>query len=106
MANYQISIKNEAQAKAWLETVRAINQDYDVAMQGAGESLVDMKSMSEGTVVDEFVNLGDGLLNAGKTVFNGIDEIADTVAEVMSEVGKFVDEAKDTIKNVFSTMFG
>lgn len=106
MANYQISIKNQTEANAWLENVKEINQAYNVAMQGAANSLTDMKNMSEGTVVDEFVSLGDGLLNAGQAVFQGIDEIADTVGDVIQEVGKFVDEAKDTIKNVFNNMFG
>ena len=106
MANYQISIKNETQARNWLQDVQRINEAYDIAMKEAGNSLTDMKNMSEGTVVDEFVSLGDGLLTAGQTVFQGIDEIADTVGEVITEVGKFVDEAKDTIKGVFNAWFG
>lgn len=106
MANFQLSIKNSTQAKAWLDNVKEINQAYDEAMKDAGQTLKEMKSTAEGTVVDEFVNLGDGVLTAGQQVFNGIDSIADTVADVMQSVGDFVDDAKDTIKNVFSTLFG
>ncbi len=105
MANYQISIKNSADAMKWLEMVQAINQDYNIAMEGSANSLTEMKNMAEGTVVDEITHLGDGFLTASTKVFQGIDEIADTVGDVMQEVGNFVDEAKGAIKGLFDKLF-
>ncbi len=102
----QISIGNEAAARAWLEEVRGINEDYRVAMEEAANTLSSMNEFASGTLVDDIVSLGHDLLNAGQTIFQGIDQIADTVGNLVVAVGNFVDEAKNTIKNAFDKIFG
>lgn len=102
----QISIGNEAAARAWLQEVQGIDEDYKVAMEEAATTLESMNEFASGTLVDDIVNLGHDLLNAGQTIFTAIDEIADTVGNLVVKVGNFVDEAKETIKGAFDKIFG
>lgn len=102
----QISIGNEQAARAWLQEVQGINEDYRIAMEEAANTLSSMNEFASGTLVDDIVNLGHDLLNAGQTIFQGIDQIADTVGNLVVAVGNFVDEAKDKIRNAFDTIFG
>ena len=102
----QISISNEQAARDWLRQVQAIHDEYKIAMEEAAHTLESMNEFAEGTLVDDIVNLGHDLLNAGQTIFQGIDEIADTVGSIVGKVGEFVDEAKDKIKDTFQKLFG
>ena len=102
----QISIGNEAAATAWLQEVRGINEEYKIAMEAAANTLESMNEFASGTLVDDIVSLGHDLLNAGQTIFSAIDEIADTVGNLVVKVGSFVDEAKETIKGAFNKIFG
>ena len=102
----QISIGNETAAKAWLQEVQGIDEEYRIAMATAAETLQSLNEFANGTLVDDIVNLGTNLLNAGETIFNAMDEIADTVGSLVVQIGNFVDEAKDKIKGAFDRMFG
>ena len=102
----QISISNESAATAWLKQVLEIDEAYKIAMEEAAHTLEGMNEFASGTLVDDIVNLGHSLLNAGQTIFNCMDEIADTVADVVGKVGAFVDETKDKIKSTFQKLFG
>lgn len=102
----QISIGNADAARSWLMEVRSINEEYQVAMESAAHTLESMNEFASGTLVDDIVNLGHDLLNAGQTIFSAVDEIADAVGNLVTTVGNFVDEAKETIKNAFNTIFG
>lgn len=104
--NVQVAIKDEQTARQWLEMVNVINQDYKVAMQEAANVLEDMQNFADGTLVDEFVSFGSGLLTASEAVFEGINAIADTVTQVISTVSNFVEEAEGFIKNAVNQIFG
>lgn len=106
MANdVQISIKDEASARAWLANVTLLNEDYHTAMQEAGQTLEDMENFAEGTVVDDFVDLGSKILNAAKSTYEAIGSIADTVNTVIEKTKDFVSEAAGVIGKVIS-IFG
>ena len=102
----QISIGNETAARDWLREVQGINQEYQLAMEAAANTLESMNEFASGTLVDDIVNLGHELLGAGQAIFEAIDQIADTVGNLVVTVGNFVDEAKQTIKNAFDKIFG
>ena len=104
--NVQVSIKDEQTARQWLQMVQQINQDYLVAMQEAAQVLEDMQTAADGSLVDEFVSFGSGILTAAEAVFSGIDAIADTVTEVISTVSNFVEEAEGFIRNAVNQIFG
>lgn len=102
----QISISNEQAAQTWLREVQAINEDYRIAMESAAHTLESVNQAASGTLVDDIANLGHDLLIASQTIFQSIDEIADTVANIVSKVGTFVDEAKDKVRDTFQKIFG
>lgn len=104
--NYQISVKDEASARRWLEMVQAINEDYRVAMEEASHTLDNIQNFADGTIVDEFVGFGSSLLTATTQVFEGIDSIADTVADILTAVNTFVEEAKGFISTTMDKLFG
>ena len=106
MANAQISIKDEQSARQWLEAVRAINQDFHTAMKDAGDALVDMQQCMDGTLVDDYVKLGNQLLTAAKNTFDAIDKIADTVNKVLSTIKNFTEKIVGGIGGVASKLFG
>lgn len=98
--NVQISVKDEASARAWLGEVVLINEDYHEAMKEAGATLEDMQNFAEGTMVDEFVDLGSSILTAADATFDAINKIADTVNQVISKTGEFVTGALGVISKV------
>ena len=106
MANLQISIKDEASAKRWLETVRDINTDYHKAMADASETLIHMNEFAEGTVVDEIAQYGTNLMNAAQETFGAIETIADTVNTIVGAVGEFVAGAAGVIGKLGSAILG
>ena len=93
----KIAVTDEASARRWLEQVMLVNEDYHQAMGEAAETLQSAKEFGEGTVVDEFYELGTNLLNGAEKVFNAINEIATTVNKVLGVVSGFVGEASGII---------
>lgn len=98
--NIQISVKDEASARAWLEKVVLLNEEYHDAMKESGETLEDMQNFADGTMVDEFVDLGSSILTAADATFDAINKIADTVNTVISKTGEFVADALGVISKV------
>lgn len=105
-ANTNISIKDEATAKQWLAMVQAINEDYYVAMKDAGDTLSDMQNFADGTLVDDFVQLGNQILGAAKTTYDAIDSIADTVNNILDTVKNFTTDVVGGIAGAVSKIFG
>ena len=100
----KIAIKDEQSAKAWLDKVMLTNDEYYDAMREAGEVLQSAKDFGEGTMVDEFYNLGTNLLDASKKVFDTINEISTTVNTVLSLASGLtsaVTGAINVVKNIF-----
>lgn len=104
--NVQVAIKDETTAKQWLAMVRDINTDYNKAMTDAAETLINMEEFAEGTLVDDFVKFGNDLMNAAQTTFNAIDSIADTVNDILSKVGGFVDDVVGGISKLVGKILG
>ena len=101
----KISIKDENSARSWLSEVVLINEDYHDAMKEAGETLEDMQNFADGTMVDEFVNLGSTILTAADATFQAINSIADTVNSFLSATGNFVSDVLGGIAKV-TGLFG
>ena len=107
MANndVQIAIKDPETARGWLGEVVLINEDYRDAMKEAGSTLDDMQNFADGTMVDEFVDLGSKILTAADATFDAINAIADTVNTFLEKTGSFVSEAVSKVKGVIN-LFG
>lgn len=100
----KIAIKDESSARAWLDKVMLTNDDFNTAMREAGEVLTDAENFGEGTMVDEFVNLGTNVMNASQKVFNTINEISSTVNTVLSLASGLtgtVTGAINAVKSIF-----
>ena len=103
-SDVKIAIKDEASARQWLEKVMLTNDDYYEAMREAGETLQGTKDFAEGTMVDEFYNLGTGMLDASQKVYSTINEISGTVNKVLgfaSALTGSVTGAIDIVKQIF-----
>lgn len=106
MANdVRVSIKDKDMATSWLMSVVAINEDYHAAMKEAGETLTDMQNFADGTVVDDFVNVGNNLLVAAQETFNAVSSISDTVNTILGRVGDFVSNTLGVISKA-AQIFG
>ena len=101
MAEFKISISNADEANSWLEQVRAINQEFKVAMAEAGKVLAAANEAAEGEIIDDLVNLGTGICQTAQDVFDAVDTISDTVTEVLKKLGSFIDNSKEAIKKAF-----
>ena len=98
--NVQISVKDNESALEWLANITLLNEQYRDAMEEAGQTLEDMQNFADGTMVDEFVDLGSKVISAAKATFEAIDAIGTTVRTVLEKVGGFVESAKNVIGNV------
>lgn len=105
MAEVTISVSDEASARQWLSKVMLINEQYHQAMTEAGETLQETQNFAEGTMVDEFVDLGSKILTAAKNTFEAINSIADTVNTAISLFSGFTETAVGVISKVAS-IFG
>lgn len=90
--NICISIKDNASATSWLMNVVAINEQYHRAMKEAADTLTDMQNFADGTIVDDFVDLGSSMLTATESTFNAINSIADTVNKAIGIYDNFKEE--------------
>ena len=93
----KIAVTDEGSAKSWLNQVHLVNEEYHEAMGEAAQTLQGAKEFGEGTVVDEFYDLGTNLLNSAEKVYHAIDEIATTVNKVLGVVTAFAGEASGII---------
>lgn len=100
--NFEISISSEQAAKDWLAQVQQINEEFKIAMEEAGKILEAANEAAEGEIIDDLVNLGTNICQAGQLVFEAVDSISDTVADVLSKLGNFIDESKNAIKKAFA----
>lgn len=103
--NVKVAVKDKDSANAWLMKVVALNEDYHAAMDEAGVALEDMQNFAEGTVVDEIVEVGQGIITAANETFEAINAIADTVNTVLSTVHNFVSDAAGLLGTV-AQIFG
>lgn len=94
------SICDAASARAWYDNVQLIHQDYHTAIKDAGDILVDTQNFAEGTIVDDLVKTGHGMLSAAEKTFEAIDSIADTVNKILDIKGEFISGAGAVIKTV------
>ena len=101
-----ISIKEPAVANQWLQTVNAINEDYNTAMKDAGDTLKSMSDFCEGTIVDELVNYGTAICDAGQATFQAINAIADTVTSILDKVNNFTSDVVGSIGSALGKVFG
>ena len=101
-SDVKIAIKDSATALQWLSDVQLINEDYHQAMEDSGKTLEGMKDFADGTMVDEFVSLGSGILTAAKNTFDAIDKIADTVNKVLDITKSFSEGAVGLVGKVIN----
>lgn len=105
-AGLQISIKDRTTAMQWLSMVEEINQAYNAAMTEASQTLQDVQNFADGTMVDEFVNLGDTLLRATQQTYEAIGAISELVVNVLDIVEDFKEAATDFVKSAVRNIFG
>lgn len=96
----KVSVKDEASARAWLGEVVLLNEEYHERMKEAGSTLEDMQNFADGTMVDDFVDLGSSILTAADATFDAINKIADTVNTVINKTSEFVSGALGVIGKV------
>jgi|GEM_PF-5206733 Protein of unknown function DUF47. len=100
MEDVTIAITDEVSARAWLEKVMLINDEYFDAVSDAAETLQEAKESGEGAIVDEFYLLGTELLNSSKKVYEAINEISSIVNTVIDRVGMFNENVTGAINAV------
>ena len=105
-ADVQISVKDEQAARAWLEEVKGINEDYYAAMESAGNALTGMQDSADGSLVDEFVDFGNSLLDTAKMTFDAVNMISDTVNTILSTVTDFKENVISGIGNAVRKILG
>ena len=104
-SNVKIAIKDETSARQWLDKVMLTNDDYNEAMREAGETLQGTKDFADGTMVDEFYNLGTVMLDATQKVYSTINEISDTVNKVLGFASALTGNVTGAI-NIVKQIFG
>ena len=104
MAEVKIAVKDPETARAWLNNVTLVNEDYHQAMREAAETLKSAQDFGEGTMIDELVDFGTTFFTAADKVADAVKEIATTVTTVIDKVAEFsgvVGEAVKVAKGIF-----
>ena len=94
----KIDIRDSVSAEKWLAEVQIINEEYDKVMKEAGQCLKDMKDFGEGTLVDEYYNFADRMLNSSQVIFEAISGIANDVTNILESLGQMSSDAIDILK--------
>ena len=102
----QINVKDPAMARQWLANVNRIIQAFNQAMSAAGNELTSLSECMEGTLVDNYVELGNKLLVAAKNTFDAVNKIADTVNNILSVIKNFSENIDGGIASDASKLFG
>ena len=106
MADVKIAINDESSARAWLQKVMVTNEEYRDAMDAAAQVLQDTKDFGEGTLVDEFYDLGTKLMTATQHVFESLNEISTIVNSVLSGLRGMTEAVVEAITGTKSILGG
>ena len=105
MTDVKIAIKDEASARAWLNTITLLNEDYYDQMTGAADLLIDMENVAEGPIIDDCVDLGNRIREAAKRTYDAMAAIETNVTTAINKVKEFTSESSNTINRIRS-IFG
>lgn len=92
----RIAISGRADAENWKNQARALNEETERLLKEVSETLQSVRQFSEGSLVDEIVDLGDKLITATTSLMKGMNGIFDVVNNLLSFLGNLIsDSTKD-----------
>lgn len=89
----QIQINGKAAADAWVERARGLNEETESLLKDVSNLLTSVRNFSEGTLVDEIVELGDGVITATTALMSGMNQIYDVVNKLLDFLKNLFEEA-------------
>lgn len=92
----RIAISGRSDAENWKNQARALNEETERLLKEVSETLQSVRQFSEGSLVDEIVDLGDKLITATTSLMKGMNGIFDVVNNLLSFLGNLIsDSTKD-----------
>ena len=101
-----ISITGSAEAKAWASKAEALNQRTQALLDEVAATLRQVGTDSEGSVVDQIMDMGEKLSTATLKLIEGMNGIMGVVNGLLSAVGNVIEEGVGIIGKAVTGLFG
>ena len=93
----RIEMEGRQAANDWKKDAERLNERTESLLKEVSKLLQEVKDFSEGTLVDEIVELGNNLLIATTKLMEGMNKIYDVIEGLLNLLAKlFSDSSKST----------
>lgn len=98
----RIAINGKNAALAWQDRARQLNEETDRLLKEVSSTLQSVRQFSEGTLVDEIVDLGDKLVTATTKLMQGMNGIFDVVNSLLNFLENLITGSSQDVKSTAS----
>lgn len=95
----RIAIEGREAAQAWQNEARVLNDETEKTLNDVANTLKSVREFSEGSLVDEIVDLGDSLITATTKLMQGMNGIFDVVKSLLSFLENLISGSSDAVKS-------
>lgn len=100
----QIAMEGRESAEQWKKDAQALNDRTESLLNDVSELLKSVKDFSDGTLVDEIFDLGTNLVNATRTLMEGMNQIFNVVNGLLDFLQQLFTGASANTRNVSNTI--
>jgi len=95
----RIAIEGREAAEAWKREAQELNEETQTLLNEVSELLKSVRDFSEGTLVDEIVDLGSNLVTATTKLMEGMNMIFDVVNNLLNILMELFNNASANTKD-------
>ena len=100
----QIAMEGREAATNWEERARALNENTERTLGEVSTLLQSVQYFSEGTLVDEIVDLGTNVITTTTALMQGMNKIYDVISGILGFFTNLFTNASENAQNTKSTM--
>ena len=106
MSMNNLCITSEAEAKAWQERVRNLNEETSKLLTDVGKALQDVQNGADSTIVDEIAKYGGQIMSGSNKILEGMNELFNVVGSLLSKINEVLDAGKGIVKGIIGAVTG
>jgi len=94
---------DEAMANSWKDNVEKLNEETDKKLKEVGGCLAEIKNESEGSFVDQLMNITEQMVNGFANLISAFRKMVDLVEEIKN---KFKQMAQSLLESATELLVG
>lgn len=94
-----IAMEGRAAANQWVNKAKELNERTKRLLDAVSETLKSVRQFSEGTLVDEIVDLGSTLMTATTKLMNAMNEIFNVVNKLLDFLSNLITGSSQNVKS-------